>query len=77
MGYLANPGHEEVQKTIAAIEKKVLASDKFLGTIAPTWDKAQACYEKGYQWMILMQDSTALAALAAETAAKFRETYEE
>ncbi|MCH8136036.1 MAG: 2,4-dihydroxyhept-2-ene-1,7-dioic acid aldolase [Proteobacteria bacterium] len=75
MGYLANPGHEEVQKTIAAIEEKVLASDKFLGTIAPSWDKAQACYEKGYQWMILMQDSTALAALAAETAAKFRESY--
>ena len=75
MGYLANPGHEEVQKAIAIIEEKVLASDKFLGTITPSWEKAQACYEKGYQWLILMQDSTGLAALAAETAAKFRKSY--
>ncbi len=75
MGYLANPGHEEVQKTIAAIEEKVLASDKFLGTIAPSWDKAQDCYEKGYQWLVLLQDSTGLAALAAEKVAKFRESF--
>lgn len=75
MGHVGNPGHEEVQRAIATIEEKVLASDKFLGTIAPAWDKAQAFYDKGYQWLILMQDSTGLAALAADTAAKFRDTY--
>lgn len=75
MGYLGNPGQEEVQDAIAMIEEKVLASDKFLGTIAPSWEKAQACYEKGYQWLILMQDSTALADLAADTVAKFRGSY--
>ena len=75
MGYLGDPGHEQVQNAIAMIEEKVLASDKFLGTIAVSWKKAQACYETGYQWLILMQDSTALAALAAEKVARFRESY--
>ncbi|MCP4788735.1 MAG: 2,4-dihydroxyhept-2-ene-1,7-dioic acid aldolase [Gammaproteobacteria bacterium] len=75
MGYLGNPGHPEVQQAIATIEQKTLASDKFLGTIAPTWEKAQACYDKGYQWLILMQDSTGLAALANATAVKFKQAY--
>lgn len=60
MGYLGNPGHPEAQKRIAVIEEKVLASDKFLGTVATTVDKANECFDKGYQWLVVMQDGAAL-----------------
>jgi len=59
MGYLGDPSQPEVQETIALIESKVLPSDKFLGTLAANWGKAAACFEKGYQWMVLMQDGVA------------------
>lgn len=60
MGHLGNPGHPEAQEQISVIEEKVLASDKFLGTVATNQDKAKACIDKGYQWLILMQDGAAL-----------------
>ena len=56
MGYLGDPTQPEVQQAIALIESKVLPSDKFLGTLAGNWDKAMKCFDKGYQWMVLMQD---------------------
>ncbi len=70
-------GHEDVKcspvrNAIAEIERKVLASDKFLGTVATDWDKAAACYERGYQWLILMQDGLTLAAHAAKVVNRFR-----
>ena len=70
-------GHSDVQcepvrEAIAEIERKVFASDKFLGTVATNWEKASACYERGYQWLILMQDGLALASQAASVVAKFR-----
>jgi 2-keto-3-deoxy-L-rhamnonate aldolase RhmA len=60
MGHLGNPAHPEARKQIAIIEEKVLASDKFLGTVATSPDKARSCFEKGYQWLILIQDGAAL-----------------
>jgi 2-keto-3-deoxy-L-rhamnonate aldolase RhmA len=74
MGYLGDPGQPEVQKTIALIESKVFASDKFLGTLAGTWEKAQDCFEKGYQWMVVMQDGVALLKAGDEAVRKFRES---
>jgi 2-dehydro-3-deoxyglucarate aldolase/4-hydroxy-2-oxoheptanedioate aldolase len=75
MGYLGDPGQPEVQKTIALIESKVLPSDKFLGTLAATWDKAQACFEKGYQWMVLMQDGVAIKNAGDAAVSNFRRAY--
>jgi 2-dehydro-3-deoxyglucarate aldolase/4-hydroxy-2-oxoheptanedioate aldolase len=75
MGHLGNPGHPEAQEQIAIIEKKVLASDKFLGTVATNWDKAQSCYDKGYQWLILMQDGAALHQAGTKAVAAFRDAY--
>lgn len=75
MGYLGDPSQPEVQDTIALIESKVLPSDKFLGTLAATWDKAAACFEKGYQWMVLMQDGVAIKNAGDAAAGSFRETY--
>jgi len=62
----------EVQAAIKLIEAKVLASAKFLGTISTDWSQAQALYEMGYQWLILMQDGLTLAAQARTTVAHFR-----
>lgn len=74
MGYLGDPGQPEVQQTIALIESKVFASDKFLGTLAGTWEKARDCFEKGYQWMVVMQDGVALLKAGDEAVRNFRES---
>ncbi len=75
MGHLGNPGHPKAQKQIAIIEQKVLASNKFLGTVATTADKARDCYDKGYQWLVLMQDGAALLSAAQGKVAEFRDAY--
>jgi len=77
MGYLGDPGQAEVQKTIARIERKVFASGKFLGTLAATWDKANACFEKGYQWMVVMQDGATLVKASRQAVSRFRDHYGE
>jgi 2-dehydro-3-deoxyglucarate aldolase/4-hydroxy-2-oxoheptanedioate aldolase len=77
MGHLGNPAHPEAQEQIAIIEKKVLASDKFLGTVATTADKAKACFDKGYQWLIVMQDGAALHKAGDDVVAAFRNSYVE
>lgn len=71
----STPLCEPVQTAIAEIEKKVLATDKFLGTIATDWIKAKSCYERGYQWLILMQDGLSLASQASSVVDKFRREY--
>ena len=75
MGYLGDPAQAEVQQTIAQIESKVFASDKFLGTLAATWDKARACFEKGYQWMAVTQDGATLVKASRQAVSNFRDDY--
>ncbi len=75
MGHFADASHPEVQDAIATIEQKSLAAGKFLGTVAGNWEQAMAKYEKGYQLLMLMSDSTGLAALATKTMAQFTEKY--
>jgi 2-dehydro-3-deoxyglucarate aldolase/4-hydroxy-2-oxoheptanedioate aldolase len=75
MGYLGNPGHEKVQEAIGAIEDKVLGAGKVLSTISGDWEQAQRLFEKGYQMITLMSDSTSLAKLAANKVAQFRKAY--
>jgi len=77
MGYLGDPTQPEVQETIRLIESKVLPSEKFLGTLAVTWEKASACFDKGYQWMVLMQDGAALRKAGDDAVGSFREAYGE
>ncbi len=71
MGHGGDPSCEAVQKAIAEIEAKVLASDKFLGTIATSREKARDCVSRGYRWLILMQDGLALASHAARAVSEF------
>ena len=77
MGFLGDPSQPEVQETIGLIESKVLPSDKFLGTLAANWDKAGACFEKGYQWMVLMQDGVAIKNAGDAAVSSFRGVYGE
>jgi len=77
MGHLGDPGHADAQAQIAVIEKKVLASDKFLGTVATTSDKARRCFDKGYQWLIVMQDGATLLQAGRNKVSEFRDSYGE
>ena len=75
MGYFCNPKNPEVQDAIKKIEKAVLDSDKFLGTVAGSFEQAQALYDKGYSLVVVMSDSTSLAKLAIDNVNKFRDAY--
>jgi len=77
MGHLGDPGHPEAQAQIAAIEKKVLASDKFLGAVATSRDKAIDCFEKGYQWLVIMQDGASLLNAGRDTVRGMHDALEE
>ena len=70
LGHLGNPSHPEVLQAFAEIEAKVLATDKFLGTLTTTWDRTVECFDKGYQWLIVMQDGSTLVKAANEMAGK-------
>ena len=75
MGYFCNPKNPEVQDAIKKIEKAVLDTDKFLGTVAGSFEQAQALYDKGYSLVVVMSDSTSLAKLAIDNVNKFRDAY--
>lgn len=77
MGHFCNPKHPEVQETIEKIERTVLASDKFLGTVAGDFEAARKLYEKGYSYVVVMSDTTSLGKLALENVRKFRKEYPE
>lgn len=75
MGYFCNPQAEEVQEAIAKIEKVTLESDKFLGTVASDFEQAKKLFDKGYNFVVMMSDSTSLGKLALENVSKFKEAY--
>jgi 2-keto-3-deoxy-L-rhamnonate aldolase RhmA len=75
MGHMGNPKHPEVQEAIAEVERKVFASDKFLGTITSSWEDAEPLYDKGYQFITLMADATALGALGRQRMKMFNEKF--
>jgi len=54
LGHFCNPGHPEVQEAIGKIEQAVLASDKFLGTVANSFEAAKKLYAKGYSFVVVM-----------------------
>lgn len=75
MGHFCDPKHPEVQEAIKKIETAVKGSDKFLGTVAGDFEAAQALYEKGYSYVVVMSDTTSLAKLAMANVKRFKETY--
>lgn len=74
-GHFCNPQHQEVQDAIRRIEQVVLASDKFLATVAGDFRQAQALYERGYSMVVMMSDTTTLGKVALEQVSQFLDTY--
>jgi len=72
MGHFADPSHPEVQKTIRALEEKVLPSGKFLGTLTSSMEQAEELFRRGYQFVTVMSDTTSLGAMARERVNRFR-----
>ncbi|GAA0181288.1 4-hydroxy-2-oxoheptanedioate aldolase [Clostridium sediminicola] len=75
MGHFCDPKHPEVQEAIAKIEKTVFASNKFLGTVAGSFEQAKVLYDKGYQFVIVMSDTVSLGKLAVKNVESFKEEY--
>lgn len=74
-GHFCNPGAGEVQAAIKRVEEAALKSDKFLATVAGSFEQAKELYEKGYSMVVMMSDTTTLGKIALEQADKFREAY--
>lgn len=72
MGHFADPSHPDVQKAVAEIERKVLASGKVLASVAANWQQAEAKYEKGYRIVVFFSDTTSLGQAARDVMVKFR-----
>ncbi len=70
MGYLGTTS-DEVQQAIRSVEKTVLKSDKFLGTIAPNAEAAKALYDRGYSFIIMMSDMVDLGITARKCVEDF------
>lgn len=71
MGYLGQPKHPEVLKVISEIEKKVIGSTKFLGTVADNYEDAKIKFDRGYQYIVAMSDSAGLSKLSKGLADQF------
>lgn len=74
-GHFCNPGDREVQEAIRRVEAVVLKSDKFLATVAGSFEQARELYEKGYSMVVMMSDTTTLGKMAMEQTDRFREAY--
>src|SRR6056297_450282 len=75
MGYMADASQPEVQKAIRTIEEKVNASDKFLSTVAGNWEDARAKYERGYNLLMMMSDTTTLSKVARTLVGDFKKDF--
>ncbi len=72
MGHFANPGAEEVKKTIREVEEKVLAAGKALATVAGSWEDAADKYRRGYSMVVSMSDTANLGLAARGMVNSFR-----
>lgn len=75
LGHFCTPQAEEVQEAISRVEQAVLGSDKFLATVAGSFEQAKALYDKGYSMVVMMSDTTTLGKVALEQVDRFREQY--
>ena len=55
----------------------MLGAGKFLATVAGNWAQAQKLYQRGYGLLLVLADGSALAGLAGERVAQFRNEYPE
>lgn len=71
MGYLGDPSAGEVQAVIKKIEQAVVPSSLALATISGSFDDAQQKYDKGYDIITLMSDTSTLSKTACELVKQF------
>lgn len=77
MGHFCDPSHPEVQEAIAAVEKAVIGSGKFLASVAGGMEDAKKKYDRGYGLVIAFADGGVLGSTALKNVREFRETYPE
>ncbi len=75
MGHMGNPGHPDVQATIAAVEARAKKLGMPLGTISGGWEQAKTLYDRGYQLITLTSDSVLISKAGADIMGKFRESF--
>lgn len=75
MGHFCNPSHSEVNAAIKKVEDAVLASGKFLATIANGMKDAKEKYNRGYRLIIAFADGGTLGAVAMQNVRDFHKTY--
>ncbi len=75
LGYLCDPSQPEVQQTIKRIEEIVIPSDKILATVSSSFEDAQAKFDRGYDMLMLMSDTTSLSKTARELINRFQALY--
>lgn len=77
LGHLSDPSQPAVQEAIKKIEEKVNASDKFLSTVAGSWEDAQAKYKRGYSLLLLMSDTVTLGKVGRGLVDDFKKGFPE
>ena len=75
MGFLGNSAAPEAKQAMSDIEKRVVASDKYLLTLTPNWEEAKKKFDNGADIVICMSDTLSLGALTRENIRKFSEEY--
>ncbi len=77
MGYFCKPNTPEVRAVIRPVEEKVLASNKFLATVANGFEAAKQLYDRGYSLVMVMSDGATLGNAAMKNVELFKEAYPE
>lgn len=77
MGHFCDASHPEVQAAIKKVEETVLASGKFLATVAGGMENAKEKYNKGYGLIMAFADGGTLGSVAMKNVKDFHETYPE
>ena len=75
MGYLCKPDTFEVQQAIRQVEKAVIPSNIALSTISGSFAEAKDKYEKGYDMITLMSDTSSLSKLACTLIEQFETNF--
>jgi 2-dehydro-3-deoxyglucarate aldolase/4-hydroxy-2-oxoheptanedioate aldolase len=71
-GFRGKPGTPAMQEIIKGLEKKIKASGKALATVCNNFADAKEKYDRGYNMITLISDTTALGKVAREEMGKFR-----
>lgn len=77
MGHFCDPSHPDVQAAIRRVEDAVIASPKFLASVAGNMEVAKKKYERGYSLIIAFADGGTLGAAARNHVDVFRDAFPE